>query len=188
MCLHFFTADVFDYTGAGPARQAIKNVGYEKSIPPVVQRAPVIVVNEPVAVVVAPPPIDPLEEIIARGLATLRAYAAVHPPEPVKFLDELATRPTYEHTHLPQHVKPLDEFARQARWAPLHHATGAPSPRRDRSSTAEYDDAVRKLRPGVALCPPPPKKMEGEPVEDDESKVELGRGVFAHLRRLFWGR
>ena len=80
-CLDFFNADVFDYTGAGPARQAIKNdrhFGCEKRVPPVVERAPVIVVNEPVAVAVAvavavsPPPIDrPFEAIIERGLPTL---------------------------------------------------------------------------------------------------------------------
>ena len=100
------------------------------------------------------------EEIIARGLAT---YVDTHP-------------------------QPLDELARQDRLTALYYANGAPFLPRDRSSTAEYDDAVSKLRPGVALSPPPPKKRQGEPVEDEESEMKVGRGLFANLRRLFWGQ
>jgi len=131
-------------------------------------------VNEPVAVAVAvvPPPIDrPLLAIIERGrrnLAALRAHTKdTHPPAP---------------------VKPLEEFPRLAHLAALQYATGPPSPPRNRSSTPEYNDAVGKLRHGVALSPPPPKKMEGEPVEDEKSKVKVGRGLFANLCRLFLGR
>jgi len=132
------------------------------------------VVNEPIAVptAVAPRPIDrPLLAIIERdrcNLATLCAHT--------------------EDTQPPAPVKPLDEFPRLARLAALQYATGPPSPPRNRSSTPEYNDAVGKLRHGVALSPPPPKKMEGEPVEDEKSKVKVGRGLFANLRRLFLGR
>jgi hypothetical protein len=130
------------------------------------------VVNEPIAV--APRPIDrPLLAIIERNRLAL------------------ATLPTYPQDTLPPDpVKPLDEFPCLARLAALHYATGlcAPAPTRDMSSTPEYNDAIGNLRPGVALSPPPPNKMEGEPVEDEKSKVDVGRGLFANLRRLFLGR
>jgi len=167
---------MFDYTGAGPARQTIKNprhFGCDKRVPPAIEKAPVV---EPIAVptpvAIAPRPIDrPLLAIIERGrrnLATLRAHT--------------------EDTHPPAPAKPLEEFPRLARLAALQYATGPPSPPRNRSSTPEYNDAVGKLRHGVALSPPPPKKMEGEPVEDEKSKVKVGGGLFANLRRLFLGR
>ena len=170
---------MFDYAGDGPARQTIKNprhFGCDKRVPPAIERALVVVVNKPVPVPVpvpvSPRSIDrPLLAIIERGrrsLAELRAHT--------------------EDTHPPAPVKPLDELPRLVRLAALHYATAPPSPPRNRSSTPEYDDAVGKLRHGAALSPPPLKKMEGEPVEDEESKVDVGRGLFASLRRLFLGR
>ena len=39
---------------------------------------------------------------------------------------------------------------------------------------------VSKLCPGVTLSPPPPKKMQGEPVEDEESEMKVGHGLFAN--------
>ena len=161
---------MFDYAGDGPARQTIKNPRHFGCVPPAIERALVVVVNEPapvpVPVPISPRPIDrPLLAIIElgrRSLAELRAHT--------------------EDTHPPAPVKPL------ARSAALHYATGPLSPPRNRASTPEYDDAVGKLRHGAALSPPPPKKMEGEPVEDKQSKVDVGRGLFASLRRLFMGR
>jgi hypothetical protein len=181
--LHLFVADTFDYAGVGPARHTIKNprhFGCDKRVPPTVERGFVIVVNEPVPVPISAPapvpvatrPIDrPLLAIIERGRQNLAALCA-----------------HTEDTQPPSPVKPLEEFPRLARLAELQYATAPPSPPRNRSSTTEYDDAVSKRRHGAALSPPPPKKLEGEPVEDEKSKVKVGRGVFANLRRLFWGQ
>ena len=168
-----------DYTGVGPARQAIKNprhFGCDKRVPPAIERALVVVVVHepvpvPVPVPVAPRPIDrpllPIIERSRRDLAALRAHTEDTQPAP---------------------VKPLEEFPHLAHLAALQYATAPPSPPRDRSSTLEYNDAVGKRRHGAALSPPPPKKVEGEPLEDEKSKVKIGRGLFANLRQLFLGQ
>jgi hypothetical protein len=172
---------MFDYAGVGPARHTIRNprhFGCDKRVPPTVEKALVVVVNELVPVPIpAPIPVSPrlldrpLLAIIERGCRNLTALRA-----------------HTEDTQPPAPVKPLEEFPRLARLAELQYATAPPSPPRNRSSTTEYDDAVSKRRHGAALSPPPPKKMEGEPVEDEKSKVKVGRGVFANLRWLFWGQ
>jgi len=101
----------------------------------------------------------------------------------------LATLPIYSPDNLPLEPS-YSQFTPQAHFTAVHHTTGVrtPSPPGNRSSTREYDDAVRKRRPGAALSPPPPKKMGGERVQDEKSEVKVGRGLFANLRRLFLRR
>ena len=179
-------ANAFGHPGVGPIRQAIKNgrhSGCDRRIPPAIEKAPVIMAIETAPVIVA---IETAPAIVGDEVVVVAHCSECRP------LAEIRERRRLTELAVARARKPLRclEFAPQARFAALHLAISlcSPSPPKNRSSTAEYLDAVEKIRPGVALSPPRPKKMEAEPVDDEKPKVGVARGLFARVRKLFFGK